>query len=275
VTGASDGIGAAAARRLAADGHKVIVVGRSPDKTAAVAHELGTDFHLVDFAKLSQVSTLADVLLEKYSRIDVLVNNAGGVFGKKREVTQDGHEITFQVNYLAGFLLTMRLMPRLLESRATVIFTSSLANSGGRVDLEDLENEKRYSARNAYSDSKLEQIVLARELNRRYGQSGLAPVVFHPGLIASNFSSEKGSAFRIIYRSPLRNLLMASSEKGADTLVFLAEGEPGVDFRPGEYYRKRKVAKPNSQADDPELARGLWQRSEVMVSPFHPMISGV
>ncbi len=273
VTGASDGIGAAAARRLAADGHEVVLVGRSPEKTAAVAHELGADFHLADFTKLSQVSALAEVLLEKYPRIDVLANNAGGVFGR-REVTQDGHEITFQVNYLASFLLTMRLMPRLLESQATVIFTSSIANIGGHVDLEDLENEKRYSARNAYSDSKLELIILARELNRRYRQGRLAPVAFHPGVIASNFSSAKGSTFRMLYRSPLRYLLMASPEKGADTLVFLAEGEPGVDFKPGEYYRKRKIAKPNSLANDLDLARGLWERSEVMVRPFCPMISG-
>ncbi len=266
ITGASNGIGAAAAKRLSADGHRVVIVGRSPNKTEAVARKLGTDFHVADFAKLSEVCWLADELLKKYPRIDVLANNAGAIFGSKRRVTPNGHEFTFQVNYLAGFLLTTRLMDRLIESQATVICTSSISNSVfGHIDPDDLENEKNYRPTKAYGDSKLAQILFTRELHRRYGYRGLAAVAFHPGNVASNFSIEPGSAFRMLYHTPIRHLWTASPEKGADTLVFLAEGQPGVDFPSGGYFVKCKVAKPNRQANDHAVARELWNRSEAMI----------
>ena len=265
ITGASDGIGAAAAKRLAADGHHVVIVGRSPEKTTSVARALGTDYHLADFTRLSEVRALADELLKKCPRIDVLANNAGGVFGRDRRVTQDGHEITFQVNYLASFLLTTRLMDRLLESRATIIFTSSGANRFGNIDINDLESEKQYGVDRTYSDTKLAQILFTRELHRRYGNRGLAAVAFHPGMIMSNLFREARSPFRWLYHIPLAHLWTTSPEQGADTLVFLAEGTPGVDFPAGEYFVKRKVAKANKQADEPALARELWNRSEEMI----------
>lgn len=101
ITGASDGTGAAAARALGKIGHQVVLVGRSPDKTHRIATELRVDSHITDSADLDAVRALAATLQAKYPRIDVLANNAGGVFGKSRTLTSDGHEITFQVNYLA------------------------------------------------------------------------------------------------------------------------------------------------------------------------------
>src|SRR5689334_23275162 len=118
ITGASNGIGAAAARRLHRGGENIVVGGRSERKTAAVAAELGADYFVADFSDLSQVRALADKIRSRYPRIDVLANNAGGMFTNMRE-TADGHEITFQVNYLAPFLLTTQLMEVLLGSRAT------------------------------------------------------------------------------------------------------------------------------------------------------------
>jgi NAD(P)-dependent dehydrogenase (short-subunit alcohol dehydrogenase family) len=157
-------------------------------------------------------------------------------------------------------------MDRLIESRATVIFTSSSDNSTfGIIDITDLENERSYNPIKAYGDSKLAQILFTRELHRRYGQRGLAAAAFHPGHIASNFSGEPGSVFRPLYHTPIRRLWTASPEQGADTLVFLAEGTPGVDFLSREYFVKRKIARPNEQASDPDLARQLWERSEAMV----------
>nr|MDT0667841.1 SDR family NAD(P)-dependent oxidoreductase [Micromonospora sp. DSM 115978] len=119
VTGASDGIGAAAARRLAQSGETVVLVGRAPAKTAAVAAEIGADHFVADFAELAQVRRLATELLDRCPRIDVLANNAGGIMGD-RALTADGHELTFQVNHLAPFLLTVLLMDRLVESTASV-----------------------------------------------------------------------------------------------------------------------------------------------------------
>ena len=126
ITGGSDGIGAASARQLHEAGEQVVLVGRNPEKTARVARELGAPSFVADYSELSQVRDLAASLLEQYPRIDVLANNAGGIFGE-RKVTGDGNELTFQVNHLGGFLLTNLLLERLIESEGSVIQTSSLA----------------------------------------------------------------------------------------------------------------------------------------------------
>ena len=266
MTGASDGVGAAAARKLATDGHHVVLVGRSAEKTAAVAEQTGGDYLLADFADLNQVRNLASELLQRYPRIDVLANNAGAIFGKERVVTKDGHEMTFQVNYLAPFLLTRLLTGRLLESRGTVINTSSAANRFlGHVDLEDLEEERNYTPRRAYGNTKLEQILFTEEFDRRYRSHGATATAFHPGAIASSFSSVQGSGMHAAYRLPFRNLFLKSPEQGADTLVFLAEGTPGQDYPTGRYFVRRRVARANRQAGDVALALGLWNRSVAML----------
>ena len=264
ITGASGGIGEAAARRLVRDGHRVVVVGRSPERTAAVADELGADHAVADFASLAQVRRLAADLLERYPRIDVLANNAGLVTSRRR-VTEDGHELTFQVNHLAPFLLTDLLLPTLLASRATVIATSSGAHHGGRIDLADLDHSRGYQMMRAYSDSKLAQVLHTRELHRRYGAQGLASAAFHPGVIASRFATSERGPVGWAYRWPLAKLLFASPDKGADTLVFLAEGTAGVDFASGEYFYRRREARTHPQADDPALAAALWERSATIV----------
>ncbi|MCQ1950015.1 SDR family NAD(P)-dependent oxidoreductase [Arthrobacter sp. zg-Y859] len=267
ITGASDGIGAAAARQLAENGHHVVVVGRSPEKTAAVAKDTGGEYFLADFADLGSVRTLASELLQRYPRIDVLANNAGAVFGNERQVTSDGHEMTFQVNYLAPFLLTQLLTDRLLESKGTVINTSSLANRlFGNVDLDDLENENGYNPSKAYGNAKLEQILFTEEFDRRYRSHGATSTAFHPGVIGSSFSSAEGSAMRAVYQSPLLRRFLPTPEKGARTLVFLAEGTPGKDYPTGKYFVRSKVAKPNKQAGDAALALGLWNRSVAMLA---------
>ncbi|MCQ1995666.1 SDR family NAD(P)-dependent oxidoreductase [Arthrobacter sp. zg-Y1171] len=267
ITGASDGIGAAAARRLARNGHHVVVVGRSPEKTAAVAKDTGGEYFLADFADLGSVRTLASELLQRYPHIDVLANNAGAVFGNVRQVTEDGHEMTFQVNYLAPFLLTQLLTDRLIESGGTVINTSSMANRlFGNVDLDDLENENGYNPSKAYGNAKLEQILFTEEFDRRYRSHGATSTAFHPGVIGSSFSSAEGSAMRAVYQSPLLRRLLPTPEKGARTLVFLAEGTPGTDYPTGKYFVRSKVAKPNKQAGDAALALGLWNRTVAMLA---------
>src|SRR5215472_10021058 len=147
ITGGSDGIGAAAARELARRGDQVAIIGRSPDKVSAVAAQAGADGHVADFADLSQVREVADTLARQYPRIDVLVNNAGLIAGSRRAVTTDGHELTFQVNHLAPFLLTMVLRDRLAAARASVITTSSQAGTvrGARLDPGDLEMNNGYT----------------------------------------------------------------------------------------------------------------------------------
>ncbi|MDP9794733.1 NAD(P)-dependent dehydrogenase (short-subunit alcohol dehydrogenase family) [Catenuloplanes nepalensis] len=256
ITGASDGIGAAAARQLHRDGHRVVIVGRSPEKTGAVAREIGADSFVADFTRLGEVRALAEALLLSYPRIDVLANNAGGVFGD-RTVTEDGFERTFQVNHLAPFLLTTLLLDRLAESRAAVVQTSS--DGGrllGRIDLDDLQSERSYSPVRAYANAKLQNVYFTAELHRR----GLAAVAFHPGTVATSFAGDSRGFVRRLYASRLGRAVMTTPERSAAQLVWLATTR---DWVSGGYYEKRR---PVRLAVDPVRARELWERSERMVA---------
>ncbi|MBM2621549.1 SDR family NAD(P)-dependent oxidoreductase [Actinoplanes sp. LDG1-06] len=266
ITGASDGIGAAAARQLAANGHRVVVVGRSEKKTRAVAESIGTEWFRADFTRLDDVRKLALDLNAACARIDVLANNAGGIFGAAKR-TGDGFETTFQINHLAPFLLTKLLLDKLIASRATVIQTASVgARLAPRIDLDDLNMERRFESMRAYSASKLENILFTRELHRRYHDRGLNAVAIHPGNVASGFGAGTDNRLvRVIATNRLfRRYVLTTPEKGADQLVWLSEARPGVDWQPGGYYEKRKPARTSAQAADADLARGLWERSDAM-----------
>ena len=265
ITGASDGIGAAAARQLHEAGERVVVVGRNPGKTRRTADELGVEHHVADFADLGQVRALAAALLETCPRIDVLANNAGGIFAE-RTTTVDGFEQTFQVNHLAGFLLTNLLLERLVESGASVIQTSSEASrTMARFDIDDLQAARRYSAGSAYGNGKLENVLFTKELHRRYGDAGVNAVVFHPGVIGSGFGGTARGAVRWFYTSRLTRPLLDSNDVGGSRLTWLALGKPGVDWQPGAYYVRNRVSRTNRLADDPVLAKRLWDESAEMV----------
>ncbi|BCI55941.1 short-chain dehydrogenase [Mycolicibacterium litorale] len=237
------------------------MVGRSPQKTAAVADALGADSYVADFADLAQVRDLARRLLDACPRIDVLANNAGGVMNT-RETTVDGFEKTFQVNHLAPLLLTTLLLDRLIESGASVLNTSSMANKFARVDFDDLDAVQKQNGSVAYGTSKLANILFAKELHRRYHPSGISTAAFHPGPVASNFSAEVNNpVFGLLYRSPLRHIALIGAEQGSDELVWLASAQPGVDWQSGQYYYKHKVARANKLADDAGIASRLWDRS--------------
>lgn len=266
ITGASDGIGAASARQLKAKGHNVVIVGRSREKTQALARQLGAAFHVADYAKLADVRRLASQL-ERYERIDVLANNAGGIMGG-REVTGDGFEKTFQVNHLAPFFLTRLLMPRLIASRARVIQTASIAANlfGTGLAIDDLNHERGYQPQLAYGQAKLANILFTRELHRRYQAQGIAAVAFHPGVVRSSFASDTTHPMRWVYHSPLKYLFTISTEAGGSRLTALAEGEPGVDWQPGEVYNGSQPMPLRFRDDDGSVARRLWERSEQMVA---------
>jgi NAD(P)-dependent dehydrogenase (short-subunit alcohol dehydrogenase family) len=262
ITGASSGIGAAAARRLAADGARVVVVGRDERRTNEVADELDAERHVADFARLSDVHALAD-RLRALDRLDVLALNAGAVFGE-RELTEDGFEKTFQVNHLSGFLLTRLLLPLLVASRASVISTSSMAHLGGRLDLANLQLDRGWSSWRAYSNAKLANVLFTRGLHRHHVLDGVHAAAFHPGVVATRFGV-RGGATEKAYGSPLGRLVMATPDQGADTLVWLAQRTPPRDWVPGGYYVKRTLRKPNRQALDTGLVDAFWARSARLV----------
>ncbi|MGV3524929.1 MAG: SDR family NAD(P)-dependent oxidoreductase [Candidatus Sericytochromatia bacterium] len=257
ITGASDGIGAYAAQALSRRGAHIAVVGRSPEKTRRVAENCGGRAFVCDFAQLTQVKALAQQLLDAYPQIDVLANNAG-LIGHTREISADGHELTFQINHLAPFLLTLLLKERLESSRSRILNTSSIGNNMGYLDLDDLDSAKNYNAMRVYGTTKLENILFTRELARRW--PSIQTAAFHPGAVATQFGHGGSPMVRLLYHTPLKHLLI-TPEKGCDTLFWLIDGSPGRDWISGGYYAKRKPGRMHRQAHDLDLARGLWERS--------------
>lgn len=268
LTGASDGIGAAAARQLAGPAHRLILVGRSAEKTRAVAEETGAEWFTADFARLDDVRALAGKIADAVgdTGIDVLANNAGGIFGD-RTPTVDGFEKTMQVNHLAPFLLTNLLLPRLLRAGAAVINTSSIAHRlFGHLDVDDLDNTRRFSPNKAYGDAKLANVLFAKSLHTKFHAEGLSAVAFHPGTVQTNFAADSSSVMRLLYRTPLRHLVLIGADKGGATLRWFIEGTPDQTWFSGAYYDERVLTtKVNPQVDDAALAEALWQRSAELV----------
>ncbi|MFE7197705.1 SDR family NAD(P)-dependent oxidoreductase [Microbacterium oxydans] len=268
LTGASDGIGAAAARQLAGPAHRLILVGRSAEKTRAVAEETGAEWFTADFARLDDVRALAGKIAAAVgdTGIDVLANNAGGIFGD-RTPTVDGFEKTMQVNHLAPFLLTNLLLPRLLRAGGAVINTSSVAHRlFGHLDVDDLDNTRRFSPNKAYGDAKLANVLFARSLHTKFHAEGLSAVAFHPGTVQTNFAADSSSVMRLLYRTPLKHLVLIGADKGGATLRWFIEGTPDQTWFSGAYYDERVLTtKVNPQVNDAALAEALWQRSTELV----------
>jgi NAD(P)-dependent dehydrogenase (short-subunit alcohol dehydrogenase family) len=268
LTGASSGIGAEAARQFAGLGATVAVVGRSADKTGAVAQSIGGRPFLADFTKLDEVRVLAAELLAAYERIDILANNAGAIFSARR-LSTDGNELTFQVNYLAPFLLTNLLLPRLTANPAgaRVINTGSNSYKGARLDLEDLDGTRRgRSHRQAYPESKLATILFTAELARRTQGTGTVAMAFHPGLIVTDIGRDS-PFFSGVINSWLGRTMLASSSRGAEPLLHLATvADPAA--LSGRYFSRLKPVTPaGAQARDADVARQLWERSAKLVGP--------
>lgn len=250
ITGASSGIGAAAAQRFAQLGATVIVVGRSAEKTKAVAGSIGAEHLVADFSRLDDVRALAEKLRDR--PIDVLANNAGGIFSGHR-TTQDGHEMTFQVNYLAPFLLTNLLLDTLKGGR--VINTGSMLYRRGRLDLDDLTSA---SGQRAYGSAKLAVLLFTRELARR---GDVTAAAFHPGAVASDVMRENRAVSTLMR---LGSALMSSAEEGAEPLIHLAT-TPDTQSINGAYFHKLKREEPKHElVTDPAFASRLWERSKLL-----------
>jgi len=250
LTGASSGIGAAAARQLHRLGAHVVPIGRSAQRTAAIAAELGVAPLTADFANLADVRRLAADLLERCPRIDVLASNAGGLWPRRTQ-TIDDNEITFQVNVLAPYLLTRLLTERLRASNGRIIVTSSHAHYWIRLNLDDLSNARAAWPR-LYATSKLASALLTREYARRHPELGVAD--FHPGFVATSLA--RGVPLvGYLAETPLRHLL-PGPDRGARTLVYLAGTGDRLD---GGYYADCRPARLGKAATDPLVARKLWE----------------
>jgi NAD(P)-dependent dehydrogenase (short-subunit alcohol dehydrogenase family) len=267
VTGASAGIGAAAALDLARGGARVVLVGRDAGKLAAVAGriaaETGTEpeTHQADFTRLDEVRALAGTLRDRYDRLDVLANNAGGLI-TRRQLTADGYEATIQVNHLAAVLLTGLLWDRLAAAPdARVVTTSSAVASLGRIDPLNLDRVgKPYSKWLAYCNSKQANVLFTAELARRAAGTSISATCFHPGAVRSEFGRD-WLPFRIFARIPLATRTPAQA---AGTLVRLARDGDGTAHTGGYFSGGRPARLPRNCAD-PALAAALWEASAAAV----------
>ncbi len=270
ITGATNGIGKAAALALARLGAGLVLVGRNRERGERAVEEIrresGNDdisLLLADLSSQAEIRQLAKDFLATGRPLHVLLNNAG-VINMRREETIDGIEATFAVNHLAYFLLTELLLERLKESapaRVVSVSSDAHAQSGGRLDFDDLESRKRYSLMRVYGKSKLANILFTRELARRLSGTGVTADCLHPGFVGSNFARNNG-VFASLAMTLLRPFAR-SPEKGAETAVYLCSS-PEVEGVSGEYFIDCKARAPRSFACNDEDARRLWEVSERM-----------
>jgi NAD(P)-dependent dehydrogenase (short-subunit alcohol dehydrogenase family) len=261
VTGASSGIGAITARRLGELGWKVAVVGRNPERTAAVAASTGGRAFVCNYDRLDDVRELASGLLKAYPTIDVLLNNAGGLVSP-RALSADGFEKTFQHNHLAPFLLTNLLRERLEASSGRVVSTASVGNRIGSVRLDDLQWQRRpwLGGWQAYGTSKLETILFIRELVRR---STLEAYSVHPGYVSTQFGTDS-RLVRIGDRMRSGGFGIPA-EEGALPLIRLATDDHVPGENGGYFDRLRPNGRTARQSNDGALAAALWERSVELV----------
>ena len=264
ITGATRGIGKAAAIALAGQGVELALVGREAERVKAVAREAaaaGTGAavheHVADLTLMSEVRALAGEARERYEHIDVLANNAGALFAQRKE-TSEGLERTFALNHLAPFLLTSLLRDRLGGGR--VVTTSSDAHKAGALDLEDLQAERGYAAMRVYGISKLCNILFTRELAKRAPE--LHANCFHPGVVRTGFGKNENGIWKLL--TTLGAPFFRTPASGARSLVWLATSEQAADLT-GEYVQDEQVLAPSAQAQDQTLAQGLWERSAELV----------
>jgi NAD(P)-dependent dehydrogenase (short-subunit alcohol dehydrogenase family) len=263
ITGATNGIGLAAAEELARHGAKLAIVARSEARAADAVARIGGEVHVLqaDLSSQASVRELAAQALDRYPRIDVLVNNAGAIH-EHRELTEDGIERTWAVNHLAPFLLTDLLLERLKASApARIVTTASDAHKGAKIPFDDLNAERSYRGRGfgRYGETKLANILFTAELARRLEGSGVTANCFHPGLVASGFNRNNGVLMRaaMVFARPFSR----SPEKGARGLVWLADSDEAAQEN-GGYFEDTTRTTPSKEAQDMDAARRLWKVSE-------------
>jgi NAD(P)-dependent dehydrogenase (short-subunit alcohol dehydrogenase family) len=264
ITGATSGIGEVAAIRLAEKGARILFVAREAARAAATLKKLrhagpgaAHAFHLADLSCLAEMKRIG-TLLAAEPRIDVLVNNAGAIFNRRRE-TADGLEMTFALNHMAYFVVTAVLLGKLGRG-ARIISTASGAHRRGALNFDDLQLRHGYGGWRAYCRSKLCNILFTRELARRLAGGGVTANAFHPGFVATRFGDGSGGLIGG-FVGAAKAVGAISPEEGAKTLVHLA-ASPQVAGISGEYFYQCRPQLPAKAARDDAAARHLWEVSE-------------
>lgn len=272
VTGATNGIGKVTALELARQGYQVLITTRDVARGKRVLDELraqsenpALDLLVGDLSSMEDVRRIALEVRGRHEKLDVLVNNAGGVF-KERHETLDGFEYTFAFNHLAYFLLTHLLLSTLKTAgQARVVSVSSSANALGRMHWDDLQLTRGYSPITAYAQSKLMNVLFANALACRLQGTGITSNSLHPGRVRSNFGQDLTGLSRIIFN--LNSFSAVTPEQGAQTSVYLASSADVANVT-GTYFQNKKPRRANSVAYDESAQERLWMHSEALLSKW-------
>jgi NAD(P)-dependent dehydrogenase (short-subunit alcohol dehydrogenase family) len=269
VTGATGGIGLYTARGLARRGMRVVLVGRDPARAERarrfVAERSGSDrieTALADFASLAAVRRLAEMLLARHQRIDVLVNNAG-LISPRFQRSADGYELTIAVNHLAPFLLTNLLLDRLRQSApARIVTVASQAHHGARLDIAEWTRPPDWTPLSAYGRSKLCNVLFTRALARHLDAKEVTAACLHPGVVATAIGNRAGGLAGFGWR--LVKPFLTGPEQGAATSLFLATVADPTPFH-GAYVVGERIVEPDRAARDDRLGEELWSESARLV----------
>lgn len=270
VTGANSGIGKATALALAKKGATVVMVCRNRERGAAAQIDIiaesgnhNVDLLIADLSSQQDIYALAAEFKAKYNRLDVLINNAGGIFSQRR-LTVDGIEYTFALNHLAYFLLTNLLLDMLKESApARVINVASGSERIGQINFDDLQSEHNYRETTAYSQSKLANVMFTYELARQLRRTGITVNAVNPGLVRTNFLRE--SSWYLRWAVTPITWFGRSSTKGAETIVYLACSAE-VERINGLYFVDKEAVNSSEQSYDERIAKRLWKVSEQLAT---------
>ncbi len=267
VTGATSGMGRVTAEAIAQTGANLVMVSRNQDKLEQAKKEISgstgnekIDIICADLSETEGIKQAASAFKSKYNRLDVLINNAGGIF-PDRKLTKDGFEYTFALNHIGYFLLTgllLDLIPKDQPSR--IISISSMAHKYGHINFDDLFFEKtKYSSMRAYSQSKLANILFTIVLADKLKDTKITANCVHPGGVHTRFGSDFKGFMGFLVKTSMS--LMRTPEKGASTCIYLALSD-GLEGITGKYFADKKIAKTSDEARDMEIANSLWQVSE-------------
>jgi NAD(P)-dependent dehydrogenase (short-subunit alcohol dehydrogenase family) len=265
VTGATSGIGLVTARELARKGACVVLVGRNPDKCDSALRQIRAETGnqqvealLADLSVQQQIRDLTGQFRQRHQRLDVLINNAGGMW-LRRELTADGIERTFAVNHLAYFLLTELLLDVLKTSvPARIVNVSSAAHARATLDFDNLQGERGYRGWRQYCRTKLMNLLFTYELARRLEGTGVRTNALHPGFVATGFGGNNGLRGRLLQLAA--RLFGLSAEQGARTVIYLASS-PEVAAVSGRYFVRERAVASSPASYDEAAAKRLWQLS--------------
>ncbi len=270
ITGASSGMGLATAAALAGKGATLGLVSRNRSKGETVVKSITEktknskiELFIADLSSQADIRKLANEIKTKFPKIDVLINNAGGI-NPKRIVTIDGFELTFAVNHLAYFLFTNLLLENLKAApKARIVSVASVASNYGKINFKDLNFEKKYYSFKAYAQSKLANIIFTYELANRLKGTNVTANCLHPGMVKTRFATEMNNYFGFFWK--LINPILITAEKGAETAIWLASS-PEVEGISGKYFKEKKEVKSIRSSYDIATQQRLWAVSESMTN---------